>query len=235
MKNYGFKLLLLFGIASSIIGLAAVSAQSWQKRDKPDLGAFIKEIVSIKVSGNQTQSAIWLPLEFYIEVNQRIQEKNSAQIEKELAPLKPYLIFMVQCSMENPDLPAVYESLNQLYTRATLKDKKGSEIKPLLDIPQELSARLNAIKSLMSQDSAGSAANMHILVFPSKNADGNPIVNTNKRDKLTLVLNKKGLFNKAVFIWRTPFDALTENITCLNCGESLSAKWHYCPWCGQKL
>ena len=40
--------------------------------------------------------------------------------------------------------------------------------------------------------------------------------------------------NKAVFIWRTPFDALTENITCSHCGESLSAKWHYCPWCGQK-
>ena len=235
MKNYGFKILLLFGIASSITALTAVSAQSWQKHDKPDLGAFIKEIVSIKVSGNQTQSAIWLPLEFYIEANQISQQKNSARIEKELAPLKPYLIFMVQCSIENPDSPVVYESLDQLRRRAILKNKDGSEIKPLLDFPQQLSARLNAIKSLMSQGSAQSAANMHILVFPSKNADGDLIVDTNKRDKLTLVLNEEGLFNKAVFIWRTPFDALTKNINCSHCGESLSAKWHYCPWCGQKL
>ena len=235
MRNYGFKILLLFGIASSITTLAAVSAQSWQKRDKPDLGAFIKEIVSIKVSGNQTQSAIWLPLEFYIEANQITQEKNSAKIKKELAPLKPYLIFMVQCSIENPDSPVVHESLNQLRRRAILKDRDGSEIGPLLDIPEQLSVRLNAIKSLMSQESAQSAANMHILVFPFKNADGNLIVDTNKRDKLTLVLNEEGLFNKAVFVWRTPFDALTKNITCSHCSESLSAKWYYCPWCGQKL
>ena len=234
MKNYSFKILVLLGIILSIAGIAAVSAQSWQKRDRVDLGAFIKEIVSIKVSDSQTQSAIWLPFEFYIEANQ-IQGKSREQIEKELAPLKPYLICMVQCSVENPDSSVVYESLQQLCSRAVVKDKNGSETRPLIDIPKQLSTRLEAIKSLMSQDPAQSAANMHILVFPFNNADGTAIVNTNTRDKLTLVLNDGGLFKKTVFKWRTPFDALTRDVTCSNCGENLSAKCCYCPWCGNKL
>jgi len=225
---------MLLAIVFSIAGVAAVSAQSWQRREKVDLGVFIKEIVSIKVSANLAQSAIWLPFEFYIESN-RIQGKSTEQIERELAPLKPYLVFMVQCSAENPDASLTYESIQQLHARAILKAKNGSETKPLTKIPKLLSVRLKAIKSLMSQDSPQSAANMHILVFPLKNTAGAAIVNTNTRDKLTLVLNAGALFEKAVFTWRTPFDALTQEVICPRCRENASAKWHYCPWCGNRL
>ena len=234
MKNYRFKILILLATVSSITGIATVSAQPWQRRDKIDLSVFIKEIVSIKVSANRAQSAIWLPFEFYIEAN-RIQGKSTEQIEKELAPLKPYLVFMVQCSAESPDTSLIYESIGQLHARAILKSKNGSETKPLTKIPKQLSVRLEAIKSLMSQDSPRSAANMHILVFPRKNTAGVAIVNTNTRDKLTLVLNEGALFKKAVFTWRTPFDALTQEVICPRCRENASAKWHYCPWCGNKL
>ena len=234
MKNYKLKILLFLGSVSLAIGITAVKAQPWQKRNKVDLGAFIEELVKINILDNQTQSAIWLPFEFYAEANQA-QEKNTAQIEKELEPLKPYLIFMVQCSLEKPDSSVIYESAEQLYARAILKEKNGSEIKPLTNIPGQLSARLDAIKSLMSQGSTQSAANMHILVFPFNNPAGNCIVNTQKRDKLTVVLNQSETFKKTVFKWCTPFDALTEDVICPRCSEILSAKWYYCPWCGNKL
>ena len=237
MKNYKLKILLFSGLvflAAGVAAVAAAKARPRQKRGKVDLGAFIGELVEINILGNQTQSAIWLPFEFYIEAN-RAQGKSTVQIEKEMAPLKPYLVFMVQCSIENPGSPAIYESVERLYARAVLKGKDGSETRPLTNIPGKLSARLDAIKSLMSQGPAQSASNMHILVFALNNASGDRIVNTKKRDKLTLVLNDSGAFSRTVFTWRTPFDALSEDVICPRCGETLSAKWYYCPWCGNKL
>ena len=84
MRNFKnrFRILLLFGILFFVTSVVAVLAQPWQRRNKVDLGAFIKEIVSIKVSGNETQSAIWLPFEFNIEANRTIEGKSREQIEK---------------------------------------------------------------------------------------------------------------------------------------------------------
>ena len=44
------------------------------------------------------------------------------------------------------------------------------------------------------------------LVFPGKDKAGNPLVDTSKRDKLTLVLKGDGDFPEARFTWRTPLD-----------------------------
>ena len=42
-------------------------------------------------------------------------------------------------------------------------------------------------------------------------------------------------FNETIFTWHTPFDATTSVPPCPDCGESVSAKWSFCPWCGKKL
>jgi hypothetical protein len=91
------------------------------------------------------------------------------------------------------------------------------------------------MKVVMASEGDPGGANMHVLVFPTKNKQGQSIVDTAQKDKLTLVLKADRKFNETIFTWHTPFDATTSVPPCPDCGESVSAKWSFCPWCGKKL
>jgi hypothetical protein len=213
-----------------------LSALGWTARHNVDLGEFIKEITVINVKGNQTQSVIWLPFEFNVNA---IGGDVKTQTD---SSLKSYLIFMVQCSI-NPAAATgevdrggrqTYASWSQVQNRAFLKVSSSARLRPLTLVPVELSQKLEAIKTAMT-DKEDSAGNMHILVFDFNDPNGKGLVDTAKRDKLTLVLEASGSFDKAEFTWHTPFDAVTEAGICPKCSEKIKAKWHYCPWCGNKL
>ena len=147
--------------------------------------------------------------------------------------MKSYLIFMVQCSKDRGQRH-VYASQNEIADRAVLKSDTSGILKPLTSVPDELTGKLEAIKIALS-GSAESANNMHMLVFALKDAEGKSIIDSSKRSKLMLTLKSAGLFDKAEFLWHTPFDAVTDAGFCQKCGEKIKAKWHYCPWCGNKL
>ncbi len=76
---------------------------------------------------------------------------------------------------------------------------------------------------------------MHVLIFPARDKDGKDIVDVTRQDRFTLVLKADKDYPEAVCMWHTPFDALTPVPPCAKCGEQSSAKWSFCPWCGQKL
>lgn len=191
----------------------------WTARHNINLGEFVKEITVINVKGNQTQSAIWLPFEF----NARAAGGQSAD---DVSILKSYLIFMVQCTTD----AGSSQTQEQIKTRAILKNTGSTILRPLAAIPAELSPRLDAIKAAMAADK-----NMYFLVFDSKDAAGKDVIESSKREKLTLVLQPAGLFDRTEFVWRTPFDATTDAGSCPKCSEKIKAMWHYCPWCGTTL
>jgi hypothetical protein len=84
-------------------------------------------------------------------------------------------------------------------------------------------------------DNGGSVANSHIIIFDINDPNGKPLINTAKKDKLTLVLEASDSFGRAQFTWHTPFDAIIDAPNCSKCGEKIKASWYYCPWCGNKL
>lgn len=196
-----------------------IFSNGWTGRHNINLGEFIKEITVINANGNQTQSAIWLPFEF----NARAAGGQSAA---DVSILKSYLIFMVQCTTD----AGSSQTQEQIRTRAILKNTSSAILRPLAAIPAELSPRLDAIKAAMAADK-----NMYFLVFDSKDAAGKDVIESAKREKLTLVLQGAGLFNRTEFVWRTPFDATTDAGNCPKCGEKIKAMWNYCPWCGTSL
>ncbi len=219
-----FKFASVFVIAAFLM----LFCMGWTARHNIDLGEFIKEITIINVRGNQTQSAIWLPFEFNVNAI-----ASGSKTQTDISFLKSYLIFMVQCSVDRGG-SQTYTSWSQIQNRAFLKGFSSARLRPLTLVPVGLSQKLEAIKTAMA-GSESSVGNMHILVFDINDPAGKPLVDTARRDKLTLVLDASGPFSRTEFTWHTPFDAVIDAGFCPKCGEKIKAQWHYCPWCGNKL
>ena len=228
MKSFLVRFKLFYILFSVIVVFFLLTAVGWTTKHNVDLGEFIKEITVINVRDNQTQSAIWLPFEFNAGVI-----GGDVKMQTDISSLKSYLIFMVQCSIDRGGRQT-YASWSQIQNRAFLKGSSSARLKPLAMVPVELSQKLEAIRTAMT-DNEDSAVNMHMLIFDFNDPNGKALVDTTKRDKLALTLEASGSFSRAEFTWHTPFDAVTDAGSCPKCGEKIKAMWHYCPWCGNKL
>ena len=224
MKTFKSWFKFIFVFAAFFLILLSLG---WKKRYNVDLGAFLKEITVTNVKDNQTQTAIWLPSEFNVNaIGDNVETRTDSS-------LKSYLIFMIQCSIDRADSQTI-ASWSEIQNRAFLKGVSHARLKPLALVPVELSRNLEAIRTAIAE-SGGFSINMHMLVFDINDPNGKVLVDTAKRDKLTLILEPSGSFGKAEFTWHTPFDAVTDAGNCPNCGEKIKAQWYYCPFCGNKL
>ena len=114
-------------------------------------------------------------------------------------------------------------------------ERAGAEIAPLDKTPPMLTAALAAMKSIITQQGGEDRAHTFFLIFPNKTRTGKAIVDERQKDKLTLFLKADKNFRATAFNWRTPFDAVASAPDCPKCKAGLSAKWTYCPYCGQKI
>jgi hypothetical protein len=220
---------------AAILTVASIEKQGTSQTPKVNIGEFVKEIMNMKMEGGRAELAMWFPYEFYVESSIAEGGKTREAAEKEMDFIKPYHTIIVLCSIDQPDGSSQYLSEKEAMSRAVLKLRDGKEIQPLDKVPPLVSAAVSAMKAIISSEGDARSANMYILVFPAQTKQGQLIVDTNKKDKLTLVLKDYGKFKETVFVWRTPFDATTSIPPCEKCGEAVSAKWLFCPWCGAKL
>ena len=200
-----------------------------------DLGSFVKEIMKLKMAGNRIELAMWFPFEFYLEANLAQSVQTRQEVEKGIAFIKPYLTVIVQCSVNQPDGSSLYSSEREVRSRAVLVLPDNTEIRPLDKVSPVVAATVAAMKAMMASEGDPGGANLHVLVFPSKDKNGKWVVETNKKSKLKLLLKGNGKFDDSIFTWHTPFDAITSVPPCQKCKEPVSAKWSFCPWCGAKL
>ena len=228
-------LLLCLVILHEVLPVRAETKQASTPEPAVDLGAFTKEIMQLKMTGDQSELAMWFPFEFYVESSWEKSNQTREDAEKDVEFIKPYLTIIVQCSLDQADGSSLYSSEKEVRARAVLLLPDGTEIHPLDKVPPTVAATVAAIKALMSAEGDAGGANMHVLVFPSKDKQGNLVVDTKKISKLNLQLKADRKFGNCVFTWRTPFDATTSAPPCQKCKESVSAKWSFCPWCGNKL
>ncbi|HEX5706515.1 MAG TPA: zinc ribbon domain-containing protein [Pyrinomonadaceae bacterium] len=206
-----------------------------QAAPRVDLGAFTKEVMGFHFEGDQTHLAIWFPYEFFVAVALSDGTGDRASMEREMGFMRDYIPLVIQSEFEQPDGTKVFATEAELRSRAVLKLADGSEVAALTSVPPKISALLAVMRNVIQDDGGQLSRNMHVLVFPSSTRAGRKIVETSQKDILTLVLKPGGRFKEASFNWRTPFDALTRPADCPRCRAGVSAKWTYCPFCGQKL
>jgi hypothetical protein len=200
-----------------------------------DLGSFVKEIMVLKIEGETEQLALWFPYEFFIAAAMADGENSRTSAESDMAFIKPYVTIVVQANRDLPDGTEVYQTETEVRARAVLKLADGTEITPLAKTPPLLTAALAAMKSVASQQGGKDSESTYFLVFPNKTASGKAVVDERQKDMLTLLLKADKNFRATSFTWRTPFDAVVSMGDCPRCKAGLSAKWAYCPYCGQKI
>jgi hypothetical protein len=228
-------ILLLVVLAVTHLAPSRVLSQEQPARPKVDLGSFVKEVMILKLEGDQRQLAMWFPFEFFVQAGMAEGGKSRSEVEKEIGFLKPYHVIMVQTGWDREDGTTVYSDEKEVRGRATLRLDQGKELKPLDRTPPLVSATVEAMKKMIASEGDEGSANMHVLMFPATTPDQKTVIDMSRKGKLTLFLKPAGRFKQTEVVWHTPFDATTPVPPCPKCKESVSPKWSYCPWCGQKL
>ena len=211
--------------------LWAESAQKAAPSEKVNLGGFVKEIMCMQLEASHIDMAMWIPLEFYVASALNDGKTTREAAEKELAFLKPYLTVFVMSGVDQPDGTQHYAAEDEVRKRAVIRLDDGTEIRPLQTVPPKMVGVIATMKASMGS----SAEKMHCFVYPNQGKDGKPIIDGSQRGKLTMAILGATRADDVIFTWRTPFDAVVKAPPCSKCGETVSAKWLFCPWCGQKL
>ena len=221
----------------ALLPQGSLAQQGAAHKHSVDLGAFAKEIMALRIEGGQHHLAMWTPYEFFVAAAISDGNVSKESMEKHLGFLKSYVPIFVSASVEKPDGTDVYATEAEVRRRATLVLSDGSEVRALdaNAVPPNLSAIVSQMKTFMAAQGGADRENMHILVFPATTPKGKTVINTAQKDKLTLMLKADARFRETAFTWRTPFDAMSSVPDCPRCKAGVSAKWTYCPYCGQKL
>lgn len=223
--------IMLFALAP----LCARAQQAAPKQGAVDLGAFTKEIMALRFDGQQQQLVMWTPYEFFLAAGMADGTTPKESVERELGFLKSFITVFIMSSSDRPDGTSLYATEAETVARAAIRLDDGTEVRPLAVTPPKVTAVVSAMKAFMAAQGGTDRENMHVLVFPATTDKGRTVVDTTRKDKLTLTLKPSPKFAEATFTWRTPFDAMTSVPDCPRCKAGLSAKWSYCPYCGQKI
>lgn len=230
----------LFARAALAVALAstltvAPHARQSTAKARPDLGEFTKEIMAVHFDGGEQHLALWTPYEFFLAANLLDGKHTREEIERDLGFLRSFVIIMVSSSISRPDGSETYATETEVRRRAVLKLSDGAEVVPMADVPPKVAAVIGAMRSFMSAQGGADRENMQVLVFPATVSPGKVAVDTTRKDAVTLLLKADARFREHAFIWRTPFDAMTNVPPCPKCKASMSVKWSYCPYDGTKL
>src|SRR5215210_6038193 len=80
-----------------------LAQQSTPQDASADLGAFIKEMMIVKMEDDRTHLVLWFPFYFFMSSAANDNKPSSAANDKEMEFLKPYLTISIQCSISKPD------------------------------------------------------------------------------------------------------------------------------------
>jgi hypothetical protein len=220
-------LALVLLLATMLMGAAPAGAPA---PSKGDVGAMSTERMRMQFDANNQQMAIWMAQDFFKLCGQLSPNGGD---DEQLKLLEPYIIVAVMRSNDDRDGTSHYASEQQVHSSSVIALDNGKQLKPLDKVPPRVSVIAAAMKAGMAAKS-NSADHMFLLFFPAKTADGKPVVDSSKKDKLKLVLDPLPNMSKTEMVWRTPFDATNPATPCKSCKEPISAKWSYCPYCGAK-
>jgi hypothetical protein len=126
---------------------------------------------------------------------------------------------------------ATYKSETEVRDNIQLLDAKGNSYSPLGDDDVQTSTKsvVAGMKPVMAGALGPMGKNLHILMFPVADGNGQPIADPKSKSSFSVKLGKDE------FRWKLPLGSLLPPKHCTKCKEKCSGAWDFCPWCGTKL
>lgn len=205
-----------------------------QGRPAGNVNDMILEVMRTDLGKDRQSMAMWLPTEFFIAAGvAQVPGLDPKEMEKELAFLQDYVVFMVQAKTMGED-GATNLSTAQLRALATLVDETGRTVKPLSELPPKVESLLNVVRQGFATQRGGE--DYRLLVFPGRET-GSPraFASPTRRGGLTLKLAKSEGFPGMALTWKTPLASFVQPVSCGKCKEPLQPAWSFCPWCAQPV
>lgn len=217
-------------LVAAAVFFSAGAPLAAQGRGPGNVNDMVLDVMRTDLGPGRESMAMWLPQEFFVAAGMaQAPGLDPKALEKELAFLLDYAVFMVQAKANGEDGP-VYLSSSQLRAAATLVDEAGRVVRPLTNLPPRVEATLNAVRQGFS---AKGREEFRLLVFPGQSPEGRqPFASPSRRGAVSLKLAKVGEFPGMSLTWKTPLASFVKPAACAKCGEALQPAWSFCPWCG---
>jgi hypothetical protein len=208
-------------------GMAAAPAQS----HKVDIEELLKETQKGSPGSNEMTIVWWVPEQFWRASMAEDPGLTEAGITEFIEVLSPYTLFIVVDGRLGPVGGVTYTSETELRARIELRDHDGTAyaLVPAAKVTPDAENLLDMLKPVLANMLGPMGENMHMVLFPSKKADGRLICDPKGEDSFTVALGERE------FKWRLPLGSLLPKKICPTCGDELNGAYSYCPWDGTKL
>lgn len=196
-----------------------------------DINAVIRDTQILSQKADKITLLWWVPEEFWqISYSQNPNITEEA-VKKVLESIRPYTIIVVLDGEVGIFGGITYFSEKAIRSEIKIKDKKGNSYNPIDDNKIDINTKnfLLMMKPIFINMLGPMGQNIHFILFPAKDQNGNQIVEATK-DGMFLVE-----FKNKEYKWRLPLGSLILAKVCPTCGEKLSGSYKYCPWDASRL
>lgn len=219
----GIKRLMVFVGTMAAGGMAATA--------QVDLAALSQETQRVAHGPNSVTMAWWMPEEFWAATFAASPSASGAQTEGTMKAIRRYTVVAVVGGTTGTSGAMSYRSGDELREITRLTDAWGKTYPPLDEkaIDPEMKSMIEALMPSIGNSLGPLGQNLHFLLFPARNEDGDRIADARAKGRFSVKVGKTELK------WRLPVDALLPAKNCGECKQACKGSWSFCPWCGTKL
>lgn len=229
---------LLLGAALAIGGspstATAAEGTGYQVRPVADtsLGDILQDVQKIRSSESHLYLVIWTPSAFWAKAMQSSGENlESKEIRRTLALFDTYTVVVGMKTTQDIGGDDEYADAEELRRLLRLIGDDGRPYAPLegKEINGEMKLMIAMLGQMLRQIDEKNADQMHILVFPGKDAAGKRFGDATAAGSLRFEMDGQQ------FVYRLPLGSLLKPKTDPGTGESFPGNYDYNPYTGAKL
>jgi hypothetical protein len=189
MKRRGAACLLAYGLFLAIAFPRHVNSQEKGKvtpRPKADINNLMKELLNTKIEQNQTDIALWMPWEAFVEIRTQPDGHDREAIGREFEMLKSYMIIIVLSYVDRDEGSRIYANKLDFKETATLRLSTGAEFPLAVGVPPDVLAIGQAFQQFGAINRGENGKNTQVLLFSSTSRDGKNVLDPRRRNALIL-------------------------------------------------
>ena len=195
------------------------------------LSKLVAELQKGSDAVNEVTLVWWAPEEYWRTTFGQDPNISTAQAEEIVNFLRPYTILFVVDGSMGKFGSVDYKPEPEIRANIQVGDSRGVFYRPLPvdQVNQNAKDFLLMMKPVFASMIGPMGQNMHAIVFPGKDAKGQPIADVKREGNFSVKLYE------GEFKWRLPLGVLLPAKICPQDGEKMSGAWKFCPWHGVAL